>query len=63
MPKTINVKVKLYFINCKENTQNKSLISIIIVAKNRFYIKAMCFIWNKVKTKFLNKNKVKLLQK
>ena len=61
MPRTRNLEVQLYCINFKEYTQSTSPISIIKVATNRFHIKAMCFICHKFKTKFLNKEQIKLL--
>ena len=61
MPRTRNVDVRLYCINCKEYTHSISPISIIKVATNRFHIKAMCYICNKFKTKFLNKEQIKHL--
>ena len=63
MPRARNLDVRLYCINCKEYTQSISPISIIKVATNRFHIKAMCFICNKLKTNFLNKEQIKLLPK
>ena len=63
MPRTRNFDVRLYCINCKESTQSINPISIITVATNRFHIKAMCYICNKFKTKFLNKEQIKLLPK
>ena len=59
---TRNLDVRLYRIICKKYTQYISTISIIKFATNRFRIKAMCFIFNKLKTKFLHKEQIKLLQ-
>ena len=63
MPRTRNLDVRLYCINCKEYTQSINPISIIKVATNRFHIKAMCSICHKFKTKFLNNEQIKLLLK
>ena len=63
MPKTRNLYVRLYFINCKEYIQSISPISNIKVATNRFHIKATCYICYNFKTKFLNKEQINFLPK
>ena len=63
MTRTRHLDFRLYCINCKDYTQSINPISIIKVEKNRFHIKAMCFICHKFKTKFVNKEQIKLLPK
>ena len=61
MLKKQSTEVRLYCIKCKDYTQSIEPIIIIKNAGNWYYIKAMCSICNKLKTKFSNLKQVKLL--
>ena len=61
MPRQPNLEIRLKCNNCKDFTQTINPIIINKLTKNRYHIKAVCSICNKFKTKFLNKEQIKLL--
>ena len=61
MTKTHTLKIRLYCIKCKDFTQSTGPIIISKLTKNRFHIQVLCSICNKLKSKFLNKEQIKLL--
>ena len=61
MPRRPNLEIGLRCKNCKEFTQSINLIIIKKETNNRFYIKAVCLICNKFKTKYLNIEQINLL--
>ena len=61
MPRKYSSEVRLYCVKCKDYAQSIEPVIIKKDANNRFHIKALCFICNKFKTKFLNLEQVKTL--
>ena len=61
MPKQPNLEIRSKCLKCKDFTQTIGLIIISKLIKNRYHIKAVCSICNKFKSKFLNKEQIKLL--
>ena len=61
MPRRPNYEIRLRCKNCKEFTQSINPIIIKKETNNRFHIKAVCSICNKLKTKYLNIEQVNLL--
>ena len=61
MPRRPKLEIRIRSNTCKDYTQ---LLEPIIRNKepgNLFYIKAVCTIWYKFKTKYLNKEQIRLL--
>ena len=61
MPRRPRFEIRIRFNTCNDYTQ---LIEPIIINKesdNQFFIKAVCVICNKFKTKYLNKEQIRLL--
>ena len=56
-----NLEIRLKCLKC--NNLNRTIGPIIITKLTdiRYYIKAICPIWNKLKFKFLNKEQINLL--
>ena len=61
MPWRPNLEIRLRCNTCKEFTLSINPIIIKKETNNRFYIKAVCSICNKFKTKYLNIEQVNLL--
>ena len=61
MPRRPNLEIRLRCKTCKEFTQSINPIIIKKETNNRFYIKAVCLICNKFKTKYLNIEQINLL--
>ena len=56
-----SLEIRLYCIKCKDFTQSTGPIIIDKLTTNRVNIKGLCQICNKLKSKFLNKEHIKLL--
>ena len=61
MTRKHTLEIRLYCIKCKDFTQSTGPIIINKLTTNRFNIKVLCSICNKLKSKFLNKEQIKLL--
>ena len=61
MPRRPNLEIRLRCKTCKEFAQSINFIIIKKETNNRFYIKAVCLICNKFKTKYLNIEQINLL--
>ena len=61
MTRKHTLEIRLYGIKCKDFTQSTSPIIINKLTKNRFNIKILCSICNKLKSKFLNKEQITFL--
>ena len=61
MTRKHSVEIRLYCIKCKDFTQSTGPIIINKLTTNRFNIKVLCSICNKLKSKFLIKEQIKLL--
>ena len=61
MPRQPNSEIRLKCAICKNFTQTINPIIITKLTENRYYIKAICSICNKFKSKVLNKEQIKLL--
>ena len=61
MTRKHTLEIRLYCIKCKDFTQSTGPIIINKLTKNRFNIKVLCSICNKLKSQFLNKEQKKLL--
>ena len=61
MPRRPNLEIRLRCKTCKEFTQSINPIIIKKKTNNPFYIKAVCLICNKFKTKYLNVEQINLL--
>ena len=61
MPRLPNSEIRLKCANCKDYTQTINPIIITKLTENIYHIKAVCSICNKFKSKFLNKEQIKLL--
>ena len=61
MPRQPNLEIRLKCLNWNDFTQTICPIIICKLTENRYHIKAVCSICNKFKSKFLNKEQIKLL--
>ena len=61
MPRQPNLEIRLKCLKCNDFTQTINPIIITKLTENRYFIKAICSICNKFKSKFLNKEQIKLL--
>ena len=61
MPRLHNSEIRLKCASCKDYTQTINPIIITKLTKNKYHIKAVCSIFNKYKSKFLNKEQKTLL--
>ena len=61
MPRLPRLEISLKCLKCNDFTQTIGPIIITKLTENRYYIKAICSICNKFKSKFLNKEQIKLL--
>ena len=61
MPRKETLEVRLYCLKCKDFTQSIGPIIVSKLIKNRYHIKAQCSICNKLKSKYLNHDQIKLL--
>ena len=61
MPIQFNLEIRLKCLKCNDFTQTINPNIINKLTENRYPIKAVCLICNKFKSKFLNKEQIKLL--
>ena len=61
MPRRPKFKIRIRCNTCNDYTQSIEPIIINKESGNLFYIKAVCAICNKFKTKYLNKKQIRLL--